>query len=126
MKQYGGILPFLNLILDSFLDVVEEDTRAVRQHGRIPCSLQMLSAPLVVKLLLLDALTPEVELHPFRVHLHQLLRLQLERWDGFTLGEVLLNRVEHHTTSAWTALLRRCRRDILLHHHQHIGLQEGW
>ena len=98
----------------------------MRQDGRIPRGLQKVGAPLVVTPRLLDALTPDFDLHPFRVHLCHLLRLQLERWNGITLGAVLLDRVEHHTKSAWAALLRRCRRDILLHHHQYIAMHEGW
>ena len=126
MKQYRGILPYHNLILDSFLDVVEEDTRAMRQHGRITRVLQMLNSPLVVQPLLLDALAPEVDLNAFTVELRLLMRLHLERWYGFTLGEVLLNRVEQHTSSAWAALLRRCRRDVVLHNQQHIALPHGF
>ena len=105
------ILPILSLILDRFLDVGDEDARAVRQDGRIPCGLHMLGIPPVAEPLLLDPLPPEVELPAFSVDLRNLLRLHLERWDFIALGEMLINRVEHHFTIEGAAQLRRFARD---------------
>ena len=74
-----GILTFPYLILNSFIHDFVEDARSLREHVLMPCGLQMLSAPLVLEPPLLDSLRLELYLHPFRVQLCPLLRLQLER-----------------------------------------------